>query len=91
MSREQSDGEDSVVETEDGPVDDGTAETEANIRLPRGSDPGPELVPKDILIVTGDVHAEADTPDPRQPRQLGPLDGSKPKRPTYEIPTQRTP
>ena len=32
-SREQSDGEDSVVETEDGPVYDGTAETKVNFRL----------------------------------------------------------
>ena len=38
MSREQSDGEDSVVRTGDDPVDDGTAETEVNFRLPRGSD-----------------------------------------------------
>ena len=33
MSREQSDGEDSVVETEVGPVDDETAETEVDFRL----------------------------------------------------------
>ena len=91
MSREQSDGEDSVVETEDGPVDDGTAETEVNLRLPRGSDPGPELVRKDIPIVPGAVGAEADPPDPGQTRRLGPLCGAKPKRCTYDPPTQRTP
>ena len=71
MSREQSDGEDGVVETEDCQVDNGTAETEVNFRLPRGSDPGLELVPKDIPIVPGAVVAEADTPDPGQPRRLG--------------------
>ena len=71
-----------MVETEDGPVDDGTAETEVNFRLPRVSDPGPDLVPKDIPIVTGAVGAEADTPDPGQPRRRGPLGGAKPKRPT---------
>ena len=62
-----------------------------NFRLPRGSDPGPELVPKDISVVTGAVGAEADTPDPGQSRRLGPLGGAKPKRCTHELPTQRTP
>ena len=88
MSREQSDREDSAVETEDGPVDDGTVETEVNFCLPRGSDPGPELVQKDIPIVTGAVDAEADTSDPGQPHRLGPLGGAKPKRCTYDPPTQ---
>ena len=66
MSREQSDEEDGVVETEDGQADDETAETEPNGRLARGSDPGPELVQKDtsIPILPGVVGAEADTPDP---------------------------
>ena len=71
MGREQSDGEDSVVETADGPVDDRTADTEMNFRLPRGSDPGQDRVPKDIPIVTGAIGAEADTPDPGQTRRLG--------------------
>ena len=38
MSQEQSDGENGVVETEVGPVDDETAETEMDFRPPRGSD-----------------------------------------------------
>ena len=63
------DGEDSVVETEDCPVDDGTAETEVNFRLPCGFDPGPELVPKDIPIIAGAVGAEVNTPDPGQPNE----------------------
>ena len=67
MSREQSDGEDSVVETEVGPVDDETAETEVDFRLSRGSDPGPDQMPKDTPIVTG-VGAEADMLDPGQTR-----------------------
>ena len=91
MSREQSDEEDCVVETEDGQVDDGTAETEVNFRLPRGSDPGPELIPKDIPIVPGAVGAEADTPDLGQQRRLGPPGGAKPKGCRYELPTQQTP
>ena len=66
MSRVQSDGEDSMVETEVGPVDDGTVETEVNFRLPRGSDPGLKGVKKDMPIVTGAV---GDTPG--QPRRLG--------------------
>ena len=80
-----------MVETEDGQVHDGTAETEVNFRLPCGSDPRPELVLKDIPIVPGAVGVEADTTDPGQPRRLGPLGGAKPKRCTYELPTQRTP
>ena len=68
MSREQSDGE---VETEVGPVDDETAETEVNFRLPRESDPGPDQRPKDMPIVMGAVGAEVDTHDPGQTRRLG--------------------
>ena len=91
MSQEQSDRENSVVETEEGPVDDGTAATEMNLHMPRGSGLGSELVPKNIPIVTGAVGAEADTPDPGQPLRLGLLGGAKPKWFTYEQPTQRTP
>ena len=98
MSREQSDGDDSVVETEGGPVDDGTAETEVNFRLPRGSDPGPEGVPKDIPFITGAFGAEADTPDPGEPRRLGPLAGRNRngprltcRPPTYSAPSRPLP
>ena len=45
------------------PVDDGIAETEVNFRLPRGSDPGLDRVPKDIPIITGAVGAEVFTSD----------------------------
>ena len=68
MSREQSDEEDGVVETNDGQADDETAETEVNGRLARGSAPGPELVQKDIPIIPGVVGADADTPDLGQQR-----------------------
>ena len=30
------------------------------------------------------VNAEVDTPDPRQHRQVGPLNGAKPKQPMFE-------
>ena len=63
MSREQSDGE-NRGETEDGPVDDEAAETDVNFHMLRGSDPGPDQMPKDIPVVTGAVGAEADTLDP---------------------------
>ena len=55
MNREQSDGEDGVAETEDGQVDGETVEAEVNFCLPHGSDPRPELMPKDIPIVPGAV------------------------------------
>ena len=58
----------------DGPVDDGTAETEVNFCLPRGYDPGPDRVPKKIPIVMGAVKAV--TPDPGQTCRLGPLSGA---------------
>ena len=45
-----------------------TTETEVNFRLPRGSDPGLDRVPKDIPIVTGAVGAEAVMPDLGQTR-----------------------
>ena len=80
-----------MVGTGDGPVDDGTAETEVNFRLPRGSDPGPDRVPKHIPIVTGAVGAETVTPDPAQTRRLGPMGGAKPKRPKYELSIRPTP
>ena len=88
MSGEQSDGEDSLVGTEVVPVVDETAETEGEFR---GSDPGPDRMPKDIPVVMGAVGAEADTSDPGQTRRLGPLSVAKPKRPRFELPIQQTP
>ena len=52
MSGEQSDWEDSLVGTEVVPVDEETAETEVEFRRPRGSEPGPDRMPKDIPVVT---------------------------------------
>ena len=45
MSREQSEQEDGVVETEVGPVDDETAETEVDFRPPRGTNRMPDDSP----------------------------------------------
>ena len=67
MSREQSDGE------------IGTAGTEGEVefRLPRGTGPGLDGIPKDVPIVTGAAGAEAGTCDLGQTRRLGPLSGVK--------------
>ena len=69
----QSDGDDSVVETEVGLVDDETAETEVEFRLTRGSDG----VPEDRPIITGAVRVYEDKRDPGQIRRLGSLCGAK--------------
>ena len=44
MSAEQSEDENGLVTTEDGRLDDETAEPEVILHLPRGSDPATELV-----------------------------------------------
>ena len=80
-----------MVEAEVGPVDYETMETEVDFRPPRGSDPGPDQMPKDMPIVTGAIGAEADKHDPGQTPRLEPLGGAKPKRPRYELPIPRTP
>ena len=49
MSQVQSEEEDGVVETEIGSDNDKTAETEVDLRPPRGSD----RVPEDRPIITG--------------------------------------
>ena len=79
-----------MVETEVVLVDDETAEIEVEFRLPRGSDPGTDRMPKDIPVVTGAVGTEADTHDLEQTRRLGPLSGAKRKRPRFELPIQQT-
>ena len=81
MSEEQSEEENGLVTTEDGRFDDETAELEVIICLPRGSDPAPELVPRATSMEPGIVSADADTPDPGQHRQFGPLNSDKPMDP----------
>ena len=78
----------SVVETEVGPVNEETAETEVDFRLPRGADMETNQLPKDIPIVPGAVGPEVFTPDPGQQRRLGPLSGAKPKRLRFELQIQ---
>ena len=62
--------DDSMVETEVVQVDD---ETEVEFRLPCGSDPGPDRMPKDIPVVTRVIGAEVDMHYPGQTCRLGPL------------------
>ena len=50
MSREQSDGEDSVGETGTDGFVDATAETEVELRLPLEVDVGPDQIRKDVPI-----------------------------------------
>ena len=59
-----------MVETEVVPVDYETAETEVEFRLPRGSDPGADRMPKDIPVVTGAIGAELDMRDLGLTRRL---------------------
>ena len=87
MRREQSDGEDGVVETDVGPVDDETAETEVDFRLPRGYD----RMPEDRPIIKGAVGAQMDKRDPGQTSRFGSLGGAKPKRPRDHTACRREP
>ena len=72
MCREQSDEEDGVVEGEERPVEDATADDEVKFCLHRGSDIGPDRVSEGIKITTGAVGADVDTPDPEQSCRLSP-------------------
>ena len=81
MSEEQSEEENGLVTTEDGWFDDETAEPEVILRLPRGSDPAPELAPRATQMEPGAVSADADTPDPGHHRRFGPPNGTKPLDP----------
>ena len=59
MSGDLSHEEDVFEMTKDGRFDDETVELEVFIRLPRGSDPAPELVPRATPMDPGAVSAEA--------------------------------
>ena len=88
MNGDLSDEENVFEMTKDGRFDHEAVEPEVLIRLPHGSDPAPELLPRTKLMDPGTVSAEADTPDPRQHRRVGPLNGAKPKQPMFETPTR---
>ena len=76
-----------MVETEVGPVDDETAETEVDFRPPRGTN----QMLDDRPIITGAAGAEADKRDLGQTSRFGSLGGAKPKQPRFELPSSQTP
>ena len=55
MSEEQSEEENGLVTTEDDRFDDETTEPGVILRLPHGSDPAPELVPRATPMDPGTV------------------------------------
>ena len=77
--------------TEDGRFDDETRESEVIIRLPRGSDPAPELVLRAPPMDPVAVSADPDTPDPGHNSRFGPLNAAKSKQFMYEMPNLPTP
>ena len=76
MSRQHSDGEDSVVETGTDQFVDATAETEVELRLPLEVDMEPDRICKDI---PGSVGLDVVSPDPEMRSRLDPPNGAKPK------------
>ena len=73
--------------TEVGPVGNENVDTEVEFRLPRGTNRMSEERP----IITGVVGAETDERDPGQTNQFGSFDGTKPKRPKFELTNSRIP
>ena len=91
MSREQSDGEDSVVGTGVNRFVDATAETEVELRLPLEADMETDQIPKDIPIPPGTVGLDVVIPNLGEQRRLEPPDGAKPKWPRYGLLIPQTP
>ena len=92
MSREQSDGEDSVVGTGVDRFVDATAETEVELRLPLEADMETDQIPKDIPISPpGAVGLDVVIPNQGEQRRLEPPGGAKPKWPRFGLPIPRTP
>ena len=79
MSREQSDGEDSVVETGTDRLVYATAETEVELRLPLEVDMELDRIRKDIPIYQGAVGLDVVGPDPGMRSRLNPPNRAKPK------------
>ena len=91
MSREQSDGEHSVVEAGTDRFVDATAETEVELRLPLEVDLEPERICKDIPIYPGAVDLDVVGPDPETQRRFEPPNGAKTKWARHGLPLPRTP
>ena len=91
MSREQSGGEGSGVETGTDRFVDATAETEVELRLPLEVDMEPDRIRKDVPIYPGAVDLDVVGPDPETQCRFGPPNGAKPKWARYGLPLPRTP
>ena len=91
MNKELSDEEVVFEMTKDGWFDDETGEPEVIIRLSRGSDLAPGLVPQATPWDPGAGSADAATPDPEQHRRVVHLSGVKPKQSMFKMPTLATP
>ena len=79
MSREQSDGEHSVVATGTDRFVDATAETEVEMCLPLEVDMEPYRICTDIPIYPGAVGMDVVSPDPGTQSRIEPPNGAKPK------------
>ena len=79
MSWEQSDGEDSVVETVTDRFVDATAEKEVELCLPLEVDMEPDRIRKDIPIYPGAVNLDVIGPDQGTRSRLKPPNRAKPK------------
>ena len=75
MSREQSDGEDSVGETRTDRFVNVTAVTEVELRLPLEIDVEPNHIRMDVPINSGAVNLDAVDPDPEMQRRSYPRTG----------------
>ena len=87
MSGEQSDREDSTVETEVVPGGENTGESEVELRLPHGIGLKPDRIPKDIPA----AGADTDTHDLGQIRRLKAMGGAKSKWPRFDLSVRETP
>ena len=79
MSRQQSDGEGSGVETGTDRFVDATTETEVKLCLPLEVDMEPDRIRKDVPIYPGTVDLDVVGLDLKTQRRSGPPNGAKPK------------
>ena len=79
MSREQLDGEDSVVETGTNRYIDATAETEVELLLPLEVDMEPDRIRTDIPLYPTVLGLDFVGPDPVAQSRFKPPNGAKPK------------
>ena len=95
MNREQSDGENSMRETEVVPGGEDTGESEVELHLPHEAGLKPDRIPKDIPsdipAAMGTAGADTDMHDPGQMRRFEAVGGSNSKQPRFDVPARETP